>query len=173
MYGIYNQVNLHVMHLKCAPFALEVMTGSHFRRSSSRSPSSASASPSSSAVRRALPVATTVHRRDAQADAMLRNWAEAIKAKPFTSTGLCAADDSNPYSVASLQGGSYLPADFSRPGFSREPARREDVGRHGRAGIPRLRTAAGAKLARLGLTVRSADTVRPVSESLEVVVAAT
>src|SRR5262245_26502308 len=66
----------------------------------------------------ALPVATTVHRRDAQADAMLRNWAEAIKAKPFTSAELCTHDDTNPYSVATLRGGSYLPAGFPDPGFT-------------------------------------------------------
>jgi len=117
----------------------------------------------------ALPGATPIHRRDAQADAMLRNWAEAIKAKGFTSTGMCAAGDANAYSVVSLQGGSYLPAAFPDERFTAESP---VVTTWDGATAPAFQSCvvSGATLARVGLTVRTTDMVHPVSDSLEVVV---
>jgi len=116
----------------------------------------------------ALPGATTIHRRDAQADAMLRNWAEAIKAKGFISTGVCDAGDSNPYSIAAL--GSYLPVPFPGPGFTADPPVVKTWDGAATAAFQDC-VATGATLARIGLTVRTTDTVHPVSDSLEVVVA--
>jgi len=118
-----------------------------------------------------LPVAASTHRQDAQADAVLRNWAEAIKAKGLVAGTICVPDASNPYSIGSLQSGSFLPSGLDLAGFE--------------AGSPVVKTwdgtatpafqgcddSGGARFARVGLTLTSAQTVHRVSESLEVVVA--
>ena len=118
-----------------------------------------------------LPVAATVHRQDAQADLILRNWAEAIKAKGLTTAGLCTADEGNPYALGQLE--SYLPtAGLSEVGFTISApvvTTWDGVAPVAFAGCD----ASTARLAKVGLTVVSSDTVHPVAQTLEVVVAAT
>jgi hypothetical protein len=120
-----------------------------------------------------LPVAATVHRQDAQADLILRNWAEAIKAKGLTTTGLCAADESNPYAFSQL--GNYLPTPtdgLSDVGFTVSPpvvTTWDGVAPVAFAGCD----PSTAKLAKVGLTVASSGNVHAVAQTLEVVVAAT
>jgi prepilin-type N-terminal cleavage/methylation domain-containing protein len=121
----------------------------------------------------ALPVATTVHREDAQADLILRNWAEAVKAKGLVAPDkLCAPGNSNPYAFGNLTG--FLPANLLTTGFT---VATPDVTTwnpppstawNGTTFVPC--NAAGAVLARVHMTVTSANTTRPVSQSVEVVV---
>jgi prepilin-type N-terminal cleavage/methylation domain-containing protein len=115
-----------------------------------------------------LPIAASTHRQDAQVDAMLRNWAEAVKAKGFdTSGGLCAPDT---YSIDALKSEAYLPSDFSFAGFT-SSAPVVDIW-DGSTFVRCPPVSPGtAMLARVGLTLTSAQTAHPVSQSLEVVVA--
>ncbi len=111
-----------------------------------------------------LPIAASTHRQDAQVDAMLRNWAEAVKAKGFdTSGGLCAPDT---YSIDALKSEAYLPSDFSLAGFT-SSAPVVDTW-DGSTFVPC--SPGTALLARVGLTLTSSQTAHPVSQSLEVVV---
>jgi hypothetical protein len=114
-----------------------------------------------------LPVAATIHRRDAQADTILRNWAEAIKARGFVASDrLC---DTDTYAIEELKTESYLPTDFIYPGFT--------------TSVPAVDSWDGTVFApcgsgtpllvRIHLTVTSVDAVRPITHSLEVAVAPT
>jgi type II secretory pathway pseudopilin PulG len=126
-----------------------------------------------------LPVAATVHRRDAQAEALLRNWADAIKAKGFVNSQelarLCTFDDSNPYAFDKL--GGYLPDHLSKDGFATSAPvvatwNEPDVATWN-DGDPVFDhcNKSKVKLVRVRLTVTDTSTVRPVSQSLDVVVA--
>jgi prepilin-type N-terminal cleavage/methylation domain-containing protein len=120
----------------------------------------------------ALPVATTVHRQDAQADLILRNWAEAIKAKGLVTSKLCAGGDFSPYAFGNLVG--LLPANMSTAGFTLDPPvvmtwnPPPGTAWSGTTFLPC--NSSGALLARVQLTVTSTSPTRPVSQSVEVVV---
>jgi hypothetical protein len=120
-----------------------------------------------------LPVAATVHRRDAQADLLLRNWADAIKAKGFVNSQelarLCTFDDSNPYAFDKL--GGYLSDSLSKEGFITTLRAVATWSGGGNPTFDRCSKSNDVKLARVSLTVTAEGTVRPVSQSLDVVVA--
>jgi prepilin-type N-terminal cleavage/methylation domain-containing protein len=122
-----------------------------------------------------LPVATTVHREDAQADLILRNWAEAVKAKGLVTSKLCAPGNFSPYAFGNLLGAGLLPPTLSTTGFNLSPP---DVttwnpppGTAWSGTVFQPCNSQGVVLANVHLAVSSADLSRPVSQSVEVVVA--
>jgi hypothetical protein len=119
-----------------------------------------------------LPVATTVHRQQAQADAILRNWAEAIKAKGFVDSQelarLCTRGDSNPYAFDKL--GGFLPTSLSTAGFDTDLQLVRTWNGDGSPAFDDCNKS-NVKLVRVSLKVTATGTARPVSQSLDVVVA--
>jgi len=118
-----------------------------------------------------LPVAASTHRQDAQADTILRNWAEAIKAEGLVPGTICAADASNPYSIGALQSGSFLPSNFSIAGFDAHAPVVQTWDGTTTPAFQGCDDSGGARFARVGLTLTSAQSVHGVSQSLELVVA--
>jgi prepilin-type N-terminal cleavage/methylation domain-containing protein len=130
----------------------------------------------------ALPIATSVHQEDAQADALLKQWAEAVQAKGLTTSNLCSTGNSNPYSVQSLVNGNFLPSGFPAITVGGAPTHNYTasfthplqpvVTWTGTPTSPSnsCSAASSTTFARVGLTITWIGTTRPASQSTDVVV---